>query len=538
LAEAGLLPMFGMPTRVRNLYLGSVLDDEDETQRSWSTIDRDLDLAIFEFAPGAVIVKDKQQHRCIGFTGPLENPFRPGSSQHPRDLVPYVNPFGEPFWLLHCGNCGSWHRYDQKPTGVDCRSCHYVLPDDIAGECRTPNGFRTDFYPRLIEDDDSVGRSHRSITAEYQHLSLTKTGNNLSYEYKSQIRTYRLNRGPDAGSPVSGASATGFNVDTYAHPLPGFRNTRLLQQMIDTANLPPSGSQPDASHPPLRNLWLAAPKTTDALFVAATRVPTGLCIDRVSGTSQLPAVRAAALSAAFILVQRAALELDIDPEEFDIVDPRTHILDGANVPVLQITDHLINGSGFCERLESIDATGQAHLVSIIRSIVTDPTAFPLKEFRRKERDFDHAAQCDQACYLCLQRYGNQSYHGLLDWRLGLSFLEALNDPNFRCGLDGNFESPSLSDWLTNARRYATELATRYRSDGEVLDIGKLVAFRLDRSRDQWAVVVHPLWDIHNPSGILQEAIDLLGTPPEFTDTFNLARRQVSERERLVQQWSR
>jgi hypothetical protein len=538
LAEAGLLPMFGMPTRVRNLYLGSVQGEEGDSERSWSTIDRDLDVAIFEFAPGAVIVKDKQQHRCIGFTGSLENPFRLGTSKRPRDLVPFINPFGEPFWLLHCDNCGSWHRYDQKPTGVDCRSCHYVLPDDTAGECRTPNGFRTDFHPRLIEDNDSAGRSHRSNTAEYRHLSLAKTGTNLSYEYKSQVRTYRLNRGPDAGSLVPGISSTGFNVDTYVHTLPGFRNTRLLQQMIDTAYPPPAGYQPDAGLPPLRNLWLAAPKTTDALFVAATRVPAGLRIDRVSGASQSTAVRAAALSAAFILVQRAALELDIDPEEFDIVDPRTHILDGNNVPVLQITDHLINGSGFCERLESIDATGQTRLVSMIRSIVTDLKTFPLKEFRRKEPGFDHAAQCDQACYLCLQRYGNQSYHGLLDWRLGLSFLEALNDPNFRCGLDGNFESPSLSDWLTLARRYATELSTRYRADGEVRDVGKLVAFRLDRSRDQWALVVHPLWDVQNPSGALQEAIDLLGSPPEFSDTFHLARRQVSERERLVQQWGR
>lgn len=537
LAEAGMLPMFGMPTRVRNLYLGSLPDDDDETERSWSTIDRDLDLAIFEFAPGAVIVKDKQQHKSIGFTGPLENPFRPGSSKRPRDLKPYSSPFGEPFWLLHCENCGSWHRYDQKPAGVDCRSCHYILPDDTAGECRTPNGFRTDFHPRLIEGRDSSGRSHRSITAEYQHLNLIKTGSNLSYEYKSQVRTYRLNRGPDPSSQAANIP-TGFNVDTYAHPLPGFRNTRLVEQMIDVPNLPSAGYQPDASLPPLRNLWLAAPKTTDALFVAATMVPAGLRIDRVSGSSQLTAVRAAALSAAFILVQRAALDLDIDPEEFDIVDPRTHVLDGASVPVLQITDHLINGSGFCERLESIDATGQSRLVSMIHSIITDTGAFPLKEFRRTGLGFDHAGQCDHACYLCLQRYGNQAYHGLLDWRLGLSFLEALYDPKFRCGLDGNFQTPSLNDWQILARRYATELATRYRADGEVRDVGKLVAFRLDRSRDQWALVVHPLWDILNPSGVLQEAIDLLGSPPEFTDTFQLARRQVSERERLVQQWSR
>src|SRR5437899_7946249 len=88
-----------VPTRVRNLYVDT-LEDEDDHQREWSAIDRDLDLAIFEFAPGAIIVKDKQQHRSIGFTGQLENPFRPGNKNISRDLTPYTAAFGDPFWLV------------------------------------------------------------------------------------------------------------------------------------------------------------------------------------------------------------------------------------------------------------------------------------------------------------------------------------------------------------------------------------------------------------------------------------------------------
>jgi hypothetical protein len=127
----------------------------------------------------------------------------------------------------------------------------------------------------------------------------------------------------------------------------------------------------------------------------------------------------------------------------------------------------------------------------------------------------------------------------LDWRLGLSFLEALADPGFSCGLNGNFSaSPSLSDWPSLARRYATALITNYRSNGEVKELGDLTAFRFDRSANQWALVVHPLWDVDNPTGILEAAIRELGAPPEFSDTFELSRRQVSERERLRQVWNR
>ncbi|MEG8038743.1 helicase-related protein [Sphingomonas sp. LR60] len=80
LAERGLLPMYGMPTRVRQLYLGLRAQSEDRnTDYDWSTMDRDLDMAVFEFAPGSVLTKDKRKHRVIGFTGTLLPPDRRGN---------------------------------------------------------------------------------------------------------------------------------------------------------------------------------------------------------------------------------------------------------------------------------------------------------------------------------------------------------------------------------------------------------------------------------------------------------------------------
>jgi DEAD/DEAH box helicase domain-containing protein len=537
LAEAGLLPMFGMPTRVRNLYV-DVLADEDGYQRQWSTIDRDLDLAIFEFAPGSVIVKDKQQHRAIGFTGQPEDPFRPGSSNNPRELTPFTPAFGDPFWLVQCTRCGSWHRFDTKPSNEECNSCDYLLPDDATGECVTPAGFRTDLRPRLINENDRFGTKHRSITAEFRELHLSPGGSNISTDFLSQARTYRLNRGGTQAGNGGAVTFTGFSVDGYSHPVPKTRHTRLGSQSIATDLVPANGYQPDATGISRSNMWLAAAKTTDSLFVAATRVQPGLRLDRVSGDRVITSVRAAALSATFIMVHRAALDLDIDPEEFDIIDPRVYVADGIPVPVLQITDHLVNGSGFCERLATRDANGVPYVTRMILSAVSDANAFPLKDYRGKKDGVDHAEQCGESCYLCLQRYGNQSYHGLLDWRLGLSYLEALADPAFSCGLDGNFKAyPSLVDWTTLARVYATAMVNNYRSDGEVIDAGKLTAFRLDRKQNQWALVVHPLWDVDNPSGIFAEAIAQIGSPPALVDTFELSRRQVQARERLRREWN-
>ena len=53
LAEAGLFPMYGMPTRVRDLYIGFQKKpgvENEEYLREWKTIDRDIDLGIFEHA--------------------------------------------------------------------------------------------------------------------------------------------------------------------------------------------------------------------------------------------------------------------------------------------------------------------------------------------------------------------------------------------------------------------------------------------------------------------------------------------------------
>ena len=45
LAEYGLLPMYGMPTRVRSLYVGL---KRDRKQRTWSKVDRDLIQSFYE----------------------------------------------------------------------------------------------------------------------------------------------------------------------------------------------------------------------------------------------------------------------------------------------------------------------------------------------------------------------------------------------------------------------------------------------------------------------------------------------------------
>lgn len=151
-----------------------------------------------------------------------------------------------------------------------------------------------------------------------------------------------------------------------------------------------------------------------------------------------------------------------------------------------------------------------------------------------------ARPCDTVCYKCLLRYGNQPYHGLLDWQLGLTYLRAMVDPLFRCGLDGNFSLPGLSSWPSTATRLADEMASRFRGEAKMFGIVPAFRMMLGKRRTPWVLVAHPLWDWDESDGPVGEsklstafadAISEEGAPVSW-DTFNLQRRQVLVRERV------
>lgn len=535
LAEAGKLPMYGMPTRVRNLYLGDARNLDQAHLRTWKTIDRDLDIAVFEFAPGSVLVKDKQEHVCVGFTGPLPRYWNPATK---KPIEPLENAFALPFWLLHCENCGAWRRFDDDPRGGDaaCESCGLQLDMELAGECRTPNGFRTDFRPRSTDERrEFAAVRHRLTTAEGGALDLrAQPHSNLTISHQLQTRLYRLNRGRwDATS----GNWCGFDLLEGTQKISKFRPARLANQWIGK-DLPTRVWDFEPSQDSqLSALWLSAPKTTDAIFLAPRAIPSGLRTESVAGADRKVALRAAAISASYLLINRAALELDIDPEEFDVLEPRVHRhLDGVRVPLLQIADHLVNGAGFTERLAQAGLSGQPLIEELIRKMLTQTNEYPLRDFLGAE----HVAQCDNACYRCLHRYANQGYHGLLDWRLGLAFLKHLIDPKWVCGLDGAFDGPALADWLSLADRYARSM-TDFGERGEVRQTGSgLIAFRFDSTERHWALIVHPFWDAATQLGVVGDACDELDEPGariESVDTFALARQQIAVREKLLKAWS-
>lgn len=536
-AELGLFPMFGMPTRVRNLYLDLHVKDFRAEAR---TIDRDLDLAIYEFAPGAKVVKDKYEHLCVGFTPDFGFPefVKRDTEAHVRAFQPA--PFGERFRLLQCGRCSAWVRLSSVGVGeIPCEACGAILSDANSRECVVPNAFRTDLRPKSKKEEGAGGSRHRSIQAEgsvldFETFEFEQNGPTMSLRlaFDEQARTYRLNRGPEHDD-----GGRGFALKTGEQVVPlGSGTVRLPLQAIDRDK--------ELNEFQVRGggefVWLAAPKTTDSLYLAPANVFSGLSLYKLPSLSEEPdprrvsrwqGVRAAALSATFLIVNRASFELDIDPEEFDVLEPRRYGAD-LRLPLLQLTDQLVNGAGFCRNLSELDR-GVPRVLRFLHSMLTDKSAYPLEDFYSKEHQ-----DCDTACYRCLLRYGNQHFHGLLDWQLALCYLRAIIDPTFQCGLDKNFDFPGLDGWRRTATGLAEEMVKRFGGETTSFADGMVPAFRIGIGRREfspWVLVAHPLWDWgEDPleDTILWRADQEASAEgaAECWDTFNLARRQVQVRE--------
>ncbi|EEI89505.1 helicase C-terminal domain protein, partial [Sphingobacterium spiritivorum ATCC 33300] len=107
-AEGGILPMFGMPTTVKNLYHGINRKLEP------LSIDRAQAMAIYEFAPGAQKTKDKAIHQVIGFTSDFINTRRNGNQIVTNVETNNLLPFSLNRWFVRCRSCGFFETYSEE----------------------------------------------------------------------------------------------------------------------------------------------------------------------------------------------------------------------------------------------------------------------------------------------------------------------------------------------------------------------------------------------------------------------------------------
>lgn len=477
LAERGVLPMFGFPTRVRDMFLW-----RPQSAYPWpprGTVDRQLELAIIDFAPGSETVRDKQVHTAVGLAS-----YRPAGSRVVADPAP----LGRQRPVTLCRRCGTVRHRRSEERPAACGGCSASAPDFGAFDLAEPSGFRSAY--RAEDFEGSFTRNARASTPrmapDLATMSVVDIGavralsgaGDLFVVNDNGGRLYRFAPAEDRESWVS--------VDLWKDTE---MRARLLGKVRDLR---------------LDETWegaLGMIKRSDALLLGRRDLVPGLDLRPYD-----PGRRGAWYSLGFLLRAEAARLLDIGPAELTVGSSVRHVDGRAHVEVF-LADTLENGAGYCTRLGQRD---QLERLIFATDRFTSELAKP-----------PHG-DCDSSCPDCIRDYTNLVFHPLLDWRLGRDLLDLFMD------------RPLDTDrWLEDERVHASAFADDFFGDPVRLEGGAWAIHG-----DEGVVILrHPL---ESPTeGMdpevqeLTERMDLAyveaedlakGRSVRFVSTFDLQRR--------------
>ena len=446
LANAGILPMFGFPTRQRPLYRSSPGSNDglDESILAY----RPLDQAVSAFAPGSELVRDGITYSCVGFARWTPGPGRPVSRE----------PLGSALTVSRCPHCQS-----VRPAGDDgtapstCSACGQGA--DVLSMYQ-PLGFRTDYSSGEDFDDELEQGLHSSspqIGTSQDKGVPTLVGRVEARTFEQEDvfvindnsgRQFNLRRLPDSSVVVT-------DPELY----------RVKPRLLEDAGTPLApASIGSVSKTDVLTLELKLEGLEDDLS------PTGvLSLDQ----RHTPAGRAALTSFGHHLRVVAAHELDIDPQELSMgIQPVAAEGTGTFTGRVFLADALENGAGYASQIGKAD-----FFTRLLERL--------MEHGHSRFASGSHRLACDTSCPDCLRSYENRYVHALLDWRLALDVSEvAAGHP------------PDLSRWFDRADNLVAPVVETLGFDGIALKEFGGVKGIVAPSLKKVALLGHPLWSVN------------------------------------------
>lgn len=468
LSGRGFLPMYGMPSDVRNFYHG--YDDEKHELRS---IDRSSEMAISEFAPGAEKTKDKGKYRIEGLTLPMK-----------------VDPHNNTISFYTDGDALS-DRYEMTFENDDvgrgniqqiCELTEDRITDTDDGQQNNAgNNWGLDANHRLLV----IPQAYRSLKIKRNTgTPIENSDRGISFV---QCQVFAQESQPTTAKTIDNVKVSMYGMDLnddpiiwhvnnnngryyrgkygasgLTEPIGGSKNFLFYQAQNRTIH-----SQNDG-----KEIALGSKKVTQMIKFELQRWPKDT-LDLNVKTGNRSAIRAAFYSAAFLLQRALADKLDVEPDEIEICEK----IDDNHCPVIYLSDALANGADIVSHLYQ-----EGKLKDLITRIVnfdsfdSEKTAKE-KSFMQSLISEEHRKECLTACQQCLMTYSNRGYHHVLDWRLGVGILRLMLDPNYDFGFDeGNREKyEELKDYDNIVKACCTKLG-------------------IDNNGAGGKYIYHPLWN--------------------------------------------
>lgn len=470
LANAGILPMFGFPTRVRLLYT--------RWSASQGTIDRDLDTAIAQFAPGSEIVKDRAVYTACGL---VELVPHKGDVRSRPGLVPALDQPNR--WLGLCRNCQAMIE-DYQPQGdfpspppanlklakQTCPVCRQPTLRCI--DAREPTGFLTNLEPRDFEGQfEWQPRVSRPLLGVSELEPGVTVGN--AYLRGGSGNILIVNDHGGEGGFLLQKEAT-----VYGRRQPGAYVCLDPNSQAQGRHVKGSGNT--------YRIALLSKRRTDVLLVSLQTWPPGVFADPTTVEG-----RAALYSFAFWLRAAACTFLDVDPDELQ-ASFQTKEEAGRVVGQAFLFDKLENGAGYCLYLAQPEVFSKL----LEQEDLSQPNSLAF-------RWLQHQQTCDTSCNNCLRDYSNLAYHGLLDWRLALDMARLLRNARAPVDLQSPWGEEQENPWRRLVEQVLPPLLENLGFQQVSQDF-LLPVWTGNRGREV-RIVRHPIWTDEHP--IWQQTVE-------------------------------
>lgn len=396
LLDVGYLPRHAFPIDVVSLYTEPAPIGVAANYRERG-VQRDLGIALSEFAPGAEIVRNKRIYEIAG----LYDPFRLG--------LPSYLPDGR---FIECRDCRAvqFFTMTSQPL-ISCEVCRggnllsmpHLRPPGFCSEWSGPNAGGQRYRGGGRERVGSSNPAQLTV-GEYASNSPESIQPSFAPAIRILVRQGNLhviNRGDNAQQPgfricPQCGRSLGPTDTTHTYPadIPPHSGTNQGPRAgSQCRNMQPSGDK-----------YLLGYQFPSEVIQFGVELPDSLDADITEASG-----RAVWLSFGTIMQNAAARVLQINPEELRAGVRSVRRPGNRLHGEVFLYDTLPGGAGYARDIE-------ANLEAIMRQALVDARACP---------DPD----CKGACYRCLLDYQNQRYHALLERKLGFAVLDYLLNGN-------------------------------------------------------------------------------------------------------------
>lgn len=479
LAENGLLPMFGFPTRSRQLFIG-----KPKNGSPWppeNSIERDGPMALSAFAPGSELIKDGWIYKSIGVAAWVPGGYR---------ATTIDDPFSDQEIVFVCRRCSHLSILEQMPAeDAMCPECGAEPGIANALRLREPLGY---FASNDIRDKRAFDGNFAWTPRAMHARALADLGKLELHERP----TFSVYSGSASKFVINDNRGRQFNFTQRFPSESIFVTNKSKGEETDESIALGMQQKSDFGFFGARNSAIRLSGESWSFHLSTT-------VEQIGGSNVLAeGKRAAWYSLAFLLRKVASTFLDVEPLDLDAGILSTHV-DSKPATFAFITDTVENGAGFSTRIASPE--------------IFDDFLIKIEEYVEEHLESEaHKSECKGSCYGCLRDYQNMRFHPLLDWKLAVDLFKLIR-------------KKKIGDFLGDVKQVAEVWASSYGGTVEMVEGNPCIKVKAGRSAPTvYLLPHHSLEDTSTESGNerLKRGYEVLASRGErvyLVDAFSMER---------------